>query len=208
MAFLGPAGQRRRTGWDADRAREQPDGLSLLHQGDRDRLGHCRRGDRGAEVGNGRRHGHGDHGIDAIVGSNLLQAGVVSAGVGGEDACVGDDRYLAATGQRLAGQERRGLDELAEAAGSDDARLAEQRLLRDQLGGGGRRVRGGRALAGGGPAADDGQHAAATGAGPEPAGLRSMGAQAGVHIETQETPGGIRFAWRVPLGRPLSAVGH
>jgi hypothetical protein len=35
-----------------------------------------------------------------------------------------------------------------------------------------------------------------------------MAAQAGVHIEIQETPGGIRLAWHVPLGRPLSAAGR
>jgi len=51
--------------------------------------------------------------------------------------------------------------------------------------------------------------AAATGeSGPDLAGLRSMAAQSGVHIEIHETPGGIRFAWRVPLGRPLSAAGR
>ena len=84
-----------------------------------------------------------------------LQA-VVAARVSGEDARaarVGDDRDPAAGRQRLAGQQRRGLHELAEAAGGDDAGLAEQRLLGDQRRGGGRRVRGRRALPGGGAAA-------------------------------------------------------
>jgi hypothetical protein len=50
--------------------------------------------------------------------------------------------------------------------------------------------------------------AAAGGSGPELADLRSMAAQAGAHIEIQETPGGTRFAWHVPLDRPPSAAGR
>ena len=59
----------------------------------------------------------------------------VTAGVGREHACtagVGDDGDPAAGRQRLAGQERRRLDQLAEAVRRDDAGLAEQRLLRHQ----------------------------------------------------------------------------
>jgi hypothetical protein len=46
-----------------------------------------------------------------------------------------------------------------------------------------------------------------TGTGSRLAGLRSMAAQADVHIEIQEIPGGTRYAWRVPLDRPPTAAG-
>ena len=55
-------------------------------------------------------------------------------------------------------QERCRLDQLAQAVGGDDARLAEQRLLRHQRRGRGGRVRRRRPLPGCRPAADDGEH--------------------------------------------------
>ena len=75
-----------------------------------------------------------------------LQA-VVGAGVGGQRARaagVGDDRDPVARGQRLAGQQRRGIDQLAETRGGDDTRLVEHGLLGGQRRRGRRGVRGRR----------------------------------------------------------------
>ncbi len=90
------------------------------------------------------------HDLKAVVGARV-------GGQRGRAAGVGDDRDPVTPGQRLAGKQRHGVDELTETRGGEDTRLLEQGLLGGQRRRGYRGVRG-RAVARRGPGADDGEH--------------------------------------------------
>ena len=91
---------------------DQAYGLSLIEQGDGERLADRRTRERRPQVGDGGVHGHGQHGIHAVVGCHLLQALPERAGAdrrrgvdrAGDHGCRG--QQPGAGGARVSAAER------------------------------------------------------------------------------------------------------
>ena len=118
--------------------------------------------------------------VRAVYGQAEVGAGVRGEYPGAAD--VGHDRDRAARRDRLAGEQRGGLDQVAEAVRGDDAGLLEQGFSADQRRGHGRGVRGRRALAGFRPPGFHGQDGHA---GTDPAGRPGELARVAERLDVQ-----------------------